>query len=122
MNIYLVAFLFCLGFLLVTIELIRRKKISERYSLLWLLLGLVMLILSLAPELLDGISKALGIVYGTSLLFFIGFLFSLVFIMHLTIVITRMDRKLTRLTQEMALLKARMHEEDTDDRPVDRSL
>jgi hypothetical protein len=121
-SIYWLSIIFCLVFLFVTVEMIRRQKISERYSLLWLILGFLMLLFSLFPALLNALSKALGIVYGTSLLFFIGFLFSLVFIMHLTTVITKLDRKLTRLTQEMALLKARQEEEEHHGHSSDRSL
>lgn len=121
MNIFVVSVVFCLLFLGSVIEMIRRRKISERYSLLWLILGFIMLIFSLFPKLLNGLSSSLGIVYGTSLLFFIGFLFALVFILHLTTVITKLDRKMTRLTQEIALLKAEK-EELTDARSVDRPL
>ncbi|MEO3945585.1 DUF2304 domain-containing protein [Gorillibacterium sp. CAU 1737] len=105
MNIFVVSVVFCLLFLGSVIEMIRRRKISERYSLLWFILGFIMLIFSLFPKLLNGISSSLGIVYGTSFLFFIGFLFALVFILHLTTVITKLDLKMTRLTQEVALLK-----------------
>lgn len=121
MNIYVLSVVFCLLFLGFVIEMIRRRKISERYSLLWLILGLIMLIFSLFPGLLNGLASAMGIVYGTSLLFFIGFLFSLVFILHLTTVITKLDRKMTRLTQELALLRSK-GEEAKDDRSVDRTL
>ncbi|WP_438433464.1 DUF2304 domain-containing protein [Gorillibacterium sp. sgz500922] len=119
--IFVLSVVFCLLFLGFVIEMIRRRKISERYSLLWLILGLIMLLFSVFPKLLNGIASAMGIIYGTSLLFFIGFLFSLVFILHLTTVITKLDRKMTRLTQELALLKSQ-GEEARDDRPVDRSL
>ncbi|WP_058301759.1 DUF2304 domain-containing protein [Gorillibacterium timonense] len=121
MNIYVLSVVFCLLFIGSVVEMIRRRKISERYSLLWLILGFVMLIFSVFPKLLNGLASAMGIVYGTSLLFFIGFLFSLVFIIHLTTVITKLDRKMTRLTQEVALLKSQ-REEAGDDRPADRIL
>ncbi|MCL6458725.1 MAG: DUF2304 domain-containing protein [Gorillibacterium sp.] len=121
MNILFLSVIFCLIFTSFVVEMIRQRRISERYSLLWLILGFVMLFFSLFPTLLNHISQAIGIVYGTSLLFFIGFLFSLVFIMHLTTVITKLDRKMTRLTQEFALLKSRQ-EEATDDHYPDRSL
>ena len=121
MNIFFLSVIFCLIFLGFVVEMIRQRRISERYSLLWLILGFVMLLFSLFPTMLNRISQAIGIVYGTSLLFFIGFLFSLVFILHLTTVLTKLDRKMTRLTQELALLKSRQ-EEAADDRHPDRPL
>lgn len=119
MNIFVLSIVFCLFFLGFVIEMIRRRRISERYSLLWLFLGFVMLLFSLFPSLLNKISQAMGVVYGTSLLFFFGFLFSIIFILHLTTVITKLDRKMTRLTQELALLKSRQ-EVAADDRHSDR--
>jgi hypothetical protein len=121
MNIFVVSVIFCLVFVGFVIEMIRRRQISERYSLLWLILGLIMLFFSLFPKLLNRLAHAMGIVYGTSLLFFIGFLFALVFILHLTTVITKLDRKMTRLTQELALLQSR-EEEGRHACPTDRSV
>jgi len=121
MNIYVLSIVFSLLFLGFVIEMIRRRQISERYSLLWLILGLIMLIISFFPKLLNSLASAMGIIYGTSLLFFISSLFSLVSILHLTTVITKLDRKTTRLTQELALLKSQ-GEEARDDRSADRPL
>lgn len=106
MNIYILSILFCVIFLGATVELIRRQKVSERYAILWLMLGFVMLVFSIFPGLLNSLSRAVHIYYAPSLLFLIGFLFSLVFIMHLTIVISKLEKKTTRLVQEIALLKA----------------
>lgn len=116
MNIYMFSVLFCLVFIGVTIELIRRQKVAERYGLLWLGLGIVMLIFSLFPGLLNMVSDAVGVYYAPSFLFTIGLLFALVFIMHLTIVLSKLHRKVTRLTQEIALLQARQAEEEKKER------
>ncbi|KIL41196.1 hypothetical protein SD70_09265 [Gordoniibacillus kamchatkensis] len=107
MNIYLLSALFCLVFLFATVELIRRRKLQEQYALLWLLLGFVMAGFSLFPQLLERISRAVHIVYAPSLLFLIGLLCSLVLILHLTIVISRLHRRVTRLIQELALMQER---------------
>ncbi|RAV19852.1 DUF2304 domain-containing protein [Paenibacillus contaminans] len=106
MNIYSVSIVFCLAFVFITVELIRRQKIAERYALLWLSLGLVMVLLSLFPKLLQTVAELLGIFYAPSLLFLIGSAFALLLIMHVTMVISRLHRKVTRLIQELALLKA----------------
>lgn len=114
MDIYFLSISFSLVFLVVTVELIRRQKIAEKYSLLWLALGLVMISCSVFPGLLEGIARSVGIYYAPSLLFLIGLIFSLTFIMHLTIVISRLQRQLTRLIQEVALLKAKLEKEEQD--------
>ncbi|GIP39732.1 hypothetical protein J31TS4_30120 [Paenibacillus sp. J31TS4] len=121
MNIYLLAVVFCLLFLGITVELIRRQKMAERYAIIWLLLGVLMLVFSVFPSLLDRVSALLHIYYAPSFLFFIGLTFSMVIILHLTIVVTRLNRQVTRLIQELALLKAQNKEETSDDRPAHRT-
>lgn len=106
MNVYEFAMLFCLLFLFTTIELIRRQKIEERYALLWLALGFFMMLLSGFPKVLDGLSRMVRVHYAPSLLFLTGMACLFLFIMHLTIVISRLNRRMTRLVQELALLKA----------------
>jgi len=113
MNIYLISLLFCLFFLLFVIELIRRRRMAERYSLLWVVIGLVMLTLSIFPASLDALANALHVVYPPSLLFFLGYLFAVVIILHLTTVISRLHGQLTRLAQEFALLSSEQGERET---------
>lgn len=105
MNIYLVSLIFCLSFLLIVFDFIRRKKLEERYSILWIIIGIFMLILSLFPNILETISQLLNVVYPPSLLFFVGYVFALVVILHLTMVVSKLHRQMTRLIQEVALLK-----------------
>lgn len=95
MSVNDVALVFCSLFVLATVELIRRQKIAERYAILWLALGLSMLVYS-------------SFHYAPPLLIPLGMAFSLAFILHLTIVISKLHRRLIRLTQEMALLKAEL--------------
>ncbi|NOV03351.1 DUF2304 domain-containing protein [Paenibacillus planticolens] len=108
MNVYLLAISFCLVFIFISVELIRRQKLQEQYAILWLLLGFIMALFSLFPSLLDQLSTKLHIHYAPSLLFLVGLLFSLAFIMHLTLVISKLHRKLTRLVQEVALLQEQL--------------
>jgi len=111
MNVYLAAAVFSLSFVFVSIELIRRQKLQEQYALLWLTLGVLMTAFSLFPHLLQWLSQAIRVYYAPSLLFAVGLLFSLLFILHLTIVISKLQRRLTRLVQEVALLEAHRAEE-----------
>ena len=65
--------------LVIVFELIRRRRLKEEYSLLWLLSGVVILIFSIFPNLLLTISQALGMFYLT-VLFIISFLFLLLIV------------------------------------------
>lgn len=110
MSVYQITAAAGFGFLMLTGELIRRRKIEERYALLWLLLGGVMALFSFSPGLLERLSRLLQVHYAPSLLFLMGLLFSFAFILHLTIVMSRMHRRMVRLAQEVAILKEELEE------------
>jgi hypothetical protein len=96
--------------LFLVLELIRRGRLKERYSLLWLLAGTVMLILSLSRGLLDYIARLVGIFYPPSLLFLIAFLFLLLITLHFSAVLSGLSEKNKRLAQEIALLQLALEE------------
>jgi len=74
--------------LFLVFELIRRGRLKERYALLWLFSGLVLLILSLSRSLLESLSRLVGIYYPPSLLFLIAFIFLLLITLHFSAVIS----------------------------------
>jgi len=91
--------------LFLVLELIRRGRLKERYSLLWLFSSVVLLILSLSRSLLEFISQMIGIYYPPSLLFLIAFVFLLLITLHFSAVISGLSDKNKRLAQELALLR-----------------
>ena len=97
--------------LTIVFELIRRNKLKEEYSLLWLLSGMVILMFSIFPSLLYIISKALGMYYLTAL-FFISFLFLLLIVLHFSTVISKLSKNNNELTQELSILDFRLKELD----------
>ncbi len=99
-----------LSVLIVVIELIRRGRLKERYSLLWLFAGLVLLVLSSSRELLEFVSHRLGIYYAPSFLFLLAFLFLLLITLHFSVVISGLSEKNKRLAQDIALLRQEMLE------------
>lgn len=92
-------------FLILTILFIKKRLLDIRYTLVWFTAGISMLLLSLNSGILDYFSKILNIIYPPSLLFLIGILFCFILILSLIVTITSLQIKLTRLTQEIALLK-----------------
>jgi hypothetical protein len=91
--------------LLVVIELIRRGRLKERYSLLWLFAGAVMLLFSSSRSLLEYVSRLVGVFYPPSLLFLLAFLFLLLITLHFSVVISGLSERNKRLAQELALLR-----------------
>ena len=99
-------------FLLVIFELIRSRRLQERYALLWLITGGVILLLSVWRDALRLVSEQIGIAYPPSALFIVGFLFILVVLLHYSTVISELAEKNVRLAQDIALVeeRLRMHE------------
>jgi hypothetical protein len=95
----------------VIFELIRRKRMMERYALLWLMAGVTVLVLALWKGLLTTLSKAAGISYGVSGLFAITFLFVLVMLVHFSMIVSRLSDQNTILAQRLALLQQRLEQE-----------
>jgi hypothetical protein len=94
-----------LSILILTIvfELIRRGKLKEEYSLLWLLSGVIILLFSIFPGLLDIISHAMGMYYLTTL-FVISFLFLLMIVLHFSTVISELSKKNKELAQHLSIV------------------
>jgi len=91
-------------FLVSVLELIRRRRLKEEYSILWLVAGGVVLILSIIRPLLEDIAALLGIYYAPSALFLVGGLLAMVLGLHFTTVISKLTDQNRILAQKLALL------------------
>ena len=100
--VVLIAALLLMAF---TVEVLRRRRLSESYALLWLGVGLGALILGLARPLVDRVSEALGIAYGTSLVFGVALLFLLAVCINLSIHVSKLESRVEALAEEVALLR-----------------
>lgn len=100
--IIIVLDIIALGYIL---NLVRRKKLDLKYSLVWLIAGLIILILVIFPNIINFLSEFLGIYNPVNMLFFLGLCLSLTIIFVLTIQASRSGKKITKLTQENAILK-----------------
>lgn len=109
-DIFFFAALFSLGFLVVVLEFVRSKKLKEQYSLLWLLIGIIMIILALWRNLLNLLASWLGVYYPPSLLFIAGILFSFALILHYSVIISRLHTQNVRLAQEIGILNKKIED------------
>ena len=91
--------------LLVVLELVRRRKLREEYSLLWLFTAAVMLIVSVWRDLLHGLSSLVGIAYPPNLLFLLAILLMLFILLYYSIIITRLTHENKTIAQDVALLR-----------------
>lgn len=99
-----------IGVLLFILEMVRRRRLREEYSLLWLATGAVLLILSLSRPLLDVLANAIGIFYPPSALFVVAMMFVLLILLHFSMVITRLTQENKQTAQQIALLRRELLE------------
>lgn len=87
------------------LELLRKRKLREEYSLLWLGGGMLFLVLSLWRDLLTQLSFALGIAYPPAALFLVLIMGAYLMLLHFSLVFSAMSEKTKAMAQEIALLK-----------------
>jgi hypothetical protein len=91
--------------LLVIVELLRRRQLREKYAILWLVVGLVIIPLALFPWLLDDVAGALGVASGVSLVLFLGIVFLLLVCVHLSWEVSRLEEETRTIAEDLALLR-----------------
>jgi hypothetical protein len=89
----------------VVFELVRRRRLRERYALLWLAAALVLLVLAVWEGLLTTVAKAVGIYYPPNAFFVIAFGFVLVLLLHFSVAVSRLADQSRVLAQRVALLE-----------------
>ncbi len=103
-RIRIIAILICIFLVAYVFELVRRRHLSEEYSMGWLVAGSLMLILSISEGLLVWISNLVGATLFTSTLFFFGLVFLVTICLHFSIRISSLTNQVRTLTQHMGIL------------------
>lgn len=115
------AIIISLTLLIFIVELVRRRKLREEYSWLWLLTGAVILILALWYDLLQGITYLIGAGLPTSTLFFLGLVFLILIAIQFSVKVSELNNQVKNLAQENGLLKNRVEElEEKNPSPKDK--
>jgi len=92
------------------ILLVRRRHLKAKYSLLWLSLGAVMVVIAAVPGLLDWTAERLGIWYQPTLLILLGLALLLLIVVHFSYELTRSENRTRELAEQLALLRLRVTE------------
>ena len=103
-RIRIIAILICIFLVVYVFELVRRRHLSEEYSMGWLVAGSMMLILSISEGLLVWVSNLVGATLFTSTLFFFGLVFLVTICLHFSIRISALTNQVRTLTQHMGIL------------------
>ena len=105
-RIRIIAILICILLVVYVFELVRRRHLSEEYSMGWLVAGCLMLILSVSEGILIWISNLVGATLFTSTLFFFGLVFLVTICLHFSIRISSLTNQVRTLTQHMGILNS----------------
>jgi hypothetical protein len=109
-NNYLIALVGSVLILAGIVELLRRRQLKEKYAVLWLIVGLVLVVFTAFPALLTRISSALGVAVPTNLLFFVAILFLVGVVLHLSWEASRLENETRKLAEDMAIMRMDLNE------------
>ncbi|MBE6763193.1 MAG: DUF2304 domain-containing protein [Ruminococcaceae bacterium] len=110
-GILRIAFLVALAlYFFILIYLLKKNRMTLKYSLLWMLVGLVMLFVAIFPEVFIWAARLIGVDVPSNALFAVLNFCMIVLLMFLTAVVSGQSNRLTRLTQSLALLEKRVRD------------
>lgn len=109
-RVELVSLIGTVGLLMMVVEAVRRRRLSENYSLVWLLMVGILVVLALWREGLDLLARMIGIYYPPSALFVVGFGAVMLILFRFSMVISQLNEQNRRLAQKLAFLEWEMRQ------------
>ena len=94
--------------LLAVLELVRRRRLREKYAQLWIVTAVVVHVLSVWRGAVSSIAGVLGVSYGPAVIFAVGALFVLIVLLHYSTVISALTDRTVVLAQRVAILEQRI--------------
>lgn len=100
------------GLLVLVFELVRRKRLSERYAILWLLAAVTLFVLAVWKGLLTSLASDVGISYPPSLLFVVAIGLIAMILLNFSLAVSRLSDQNKVLAQRLGLLQQRIEESE----------
>lgn len=116
-SVLVVSILISIAIFVLVLELVRRNRLKEKYSLLWLFSAAALLVFSVSREALHRLAALIGISYPPSLIFLLGLVFLIVINIHFSTVVSQLSNRNRELAQELALLRLSLEKEHAADSP-----
>jgi hypothetical protein len=107
-RVELIALAISIPLLIVVLELVRRRKLTEEYSFLWILSALGLLALALKRDFLDSAARWLGVYYPPALLLLALILLVFVASLSFSVIVSRQRQQIERLIEETAILSTEL--------------
>ncbi len=112
--------LFILVFLYI-IYLVIKEKLKIKYSILWIAFSIVLIVASFNIGLIEFVASKLNIYYAPAMLFLFSILFLMFYTLHLSMVVTKQEKYITNIIQELGILSEKVKgEKKLDDKDYDR--
>lgn len=102
--IALVLYFFCI------FSLLKKKRFSLKYALLWLASGLIMILILIFPNVFGGLMHAIGIVEMTNGLFAVVLFAVIIILISITSIVTKLNESIRQLTQQCAMYEKRIRD------------
>ena len=102
---------------LIVVYYVRRWRLKEQYSLLWLVLAVGMVVPAAAPGMVEWFAARLDVIYAPSILFFLALAVVAVMLFHYSLEISRLSDQNRELAQELGLLRASVEDGGARDSP-----
>ena len=103
-NLRILGILGSLALLAFVLELVRRRQLKEEYTVLWVMICLLLLLLAAWPGLLRDVRDLIGASSEASTLYFFGLMFVVALLLHFSVRVSRLERRVVSMMQEIALL------------------
>ena len=116
-RIQVIAIVVSVAFLLTVLELVRRRKLVEEYSFLWIVCALAMVALSIWRELLHAAARELGVFYPPNVLLIVLTAVVVVTLLSFSVILSKHRRPIERLIEETAILSAEIRDLRTERQP-----
>jgi hypothetical protein len=122
-TIQLISLLGATLFMVMIFRLIVRGRLREEYSIVWIICTVILIFFSIWRKGLEKISLLLGVYYPPSLIFLAAIFAIIVFLVHLSVVNSKLQNQIKDLSQEMAYLKKEVKNlrENAQKAPVDEA-
>ena len=107
---------------IVIVELVRKKKLMEKYLLIWIFSTVILITLSLWRNFLERLADFLGVYYAPTALFIVLSFCGLALLIHFSIAISRLTEQNKILAQEVALLKNELQTKNESEAPESKNV
>lgn len=107
-RVQILSIVVTLALMFITFELVRKRRISERYAVLWFGAELVLLVFAVFENVLFLVAGLVGIFYPPAVLIPILMFFVIALSLHFSVVVSRLSKENKKLAQEISFLKSRL--------------